>query len=197
MRIVWNSLDNQFEAELQSGPNWQADQTAAQSAGFHCDGPPTWKWHTAKIEPLKKLRENRPPELTITQEALEQFQKMSAQANANAEVLAKLEEFKKQQKASKKKEKQEHAQAVVAGEAEYDEEIDGPIPEYWIGKEFITRDDLPQEVIDRVTSQTKPFYIEPPHKQCVLCDGPVYFYEKQDPPTCLSCEMELDKLNRP
>ena len=194
MRIVWNSLDNQFEAELQSGANWQADQEAAKTAGFHCAGPPSWKWYAGKAQVLKKLRENRPPELTITTDALEQFQKMSAQLDANAEVLNKLAEFKKQQKVIEKKAKRERAAAVASGEEKYDADIDGPIPPYWEGKEYITREDLPQEIIDKICRQTKPFYLDPPHLQCVLCNDNVYLYEKQEPPTCLSCEKDLDNL---
>jgi len=39
----------------------------------------------------------------------------------------------------------------------------------------------------------KPFVPPaPPSILCVVCKSPVYFYEKQDPPTCLWCEKMQD-----
>jgi len=31
----------------------------------------------------------------------------------------------------------------------------------------------------------------PPETKCFICQDPVYFYEKQDPPTCFWCEIKV------
>jgi hypothetical protein len=165
MNLRWNGTFRRFEAEFSQ--DFHGDLAAAKGAGFKTDGAPEWIWYTYKAGPLGKLRENRPASgLTISPEAREQFVSLWAVEQKNAETKALLAEHNKELKKKLKMQEQE-------GKAT-------PIPE----KGYIDASDLPP------LPPTATRYIPPPPPTtlCCICRAPVYFYEKQDPPTCLFCE---------
>jgi hypothetical protein len=166
MNLNWNAARQYFEAEFSS--DFQGDLAAVKAVGFKTSGPPSWVWYSIKAEPLNKLRENRPASgLTITAEAKAQFAALHALEVSNAKVKAELAEHTK---ALKKKLKAEEEQVTHAVH----------IPP----KGYIGTSDLPP-----LLSVCKQFI--PPDKPttlCIICADPIYFYEKQDPPTCLWCE---------
>lgn len=165
MNLRWNGSLRCFEAEFSS--DFQGDLAAVKAAGFKTDGPPNWVWYSNKAEPLNKLRESRPASgLTINPDAKEQFAALHAVELNNAKVKAELAGHKK---ALKKKLKTEEVQVTHAVH----------IPP----KGYIEASDLPP-----VESLCKQFI--PPDKPttlCIICADPVYFYEQQNPPTCLWC----------
>jgi hypothetical protein len=170
VRIIWQN--DRFEAQLSPGEHWQPDMEACKAAGFKTDGPPTWTWAAVKAAPLVKLRENRPPSgLSVTPEAFSKFQAMSQEEEKNAALLLTLKDAKKKIRKVQEIEQRESA-----------------LPDYWKKGEF-GREDLPPEVIARSKSLLDWKRPKPPKETCINCDGPVYFYEQQDPPMCLWCEM--------
>jgi hypothetical protein len=170
MRIIWQN--ERFEAELSPGEHWQSDMEASKAAGFKTDGPPAWVWASYKAAPLVKLKENRPSSgLTISKDALDKFNALLPEEEKNAALLLMLKDAKK-----KIKKVQEVEERV------------SELPEYWKKGEF-GKEDLPVEVIARCSQKTEFRRPVKPKARCIVCDGPVYFYEQQDPPTCLYCEM--------
>ena len=164
MNLRWNSELRRFEAEFEE---FNGDLQAVKSAGFKTDGAPQWIWYTYKAGPLGKLREARPSSgLTISQEAREQFTILWAVEQKNAEMKAQLAEHNKTLKKKLKIEEQE-GNALVIPEKGYLDASDYPL--------------MPPHP----TAYIPP---PPPTTKCIVCAVPVYFYEKQDPPTCLWCE---------
>lgn len=166
MNLRWNGTLRCFEAEFSS--DFQGDLAAVKAAGFRTDGPPDWVWSTTKAEPLNKLRETRPASgLTINSDAKQQFAALHAVELNNAKVKAELAVHKK---TLKKKLKVEEVQVTHAVH----------IPP----KGYIDASDLAP-----AQSLCKPFTpSNPPSTVCIICGDPIYFYEKQTPPTCLWCE---------
>ena len=166
MNLKWNAACQYFEAEFSS--DFQGDLAAVKAAGFKTDGPPEWKWYTYKAGPLSKLRENRPTSgLTISPEAKAQFVSLWAMEERNAKTKAELAEHTKALKKKIKEETHEGTTPVI-------------VP----AKGYIEASDLPPftPVCTQFTPPNKPSTV------CIICGDPVYFYEKQDPPTCLYCE---------
>jgi hypothetical protein len=96
MKIKWSQEFRQFEAEFSPGPNWALDQQALKEAGFKTSGPPDWVWATGKAGPLTTLRALKPVlGLTITSEALQNYNRLKEQEDRNAEVRKALKEAKK------------------------------------------------------------------------------------------------------
>jgi hypothetical protein len=171
VRIIWNSVENRFEAELTPGPLWSQDKDAASQAKFSCTGPPAWIWYTVKPSVLTALQANRPTSgLTITPEALQNYQRLKAQSDANAAVRAQLEIAKKAQKKARKY----AAEMAVPGETDVEH------------GEFTYLRVEPRESRIWADKYTPPV---PPSLHCHVCQTPVYFYECQNPPTCLNCEI--------
>lgn len=165
MNLRWNGTYRRFEAEFST--DFQGDLAAVKAAGFKTDGAPEWIWYTYKAGPLTKLRANRPASgLTITPEAREQYTPLVAVEEKNLQLKAQLAEHNKTLKKKLKIEEQE-------GKAM-------PIPT----KGYIDASDLPP--LPPVARLFTP--PPPPDMKCIICAAPVYFYEKQDPPTCLWCE---------
>lgn len=165
MRLKWNPGMSYFEAEFQ---DFQTDLDAVKAAGFKTTGSPDWIWHTQKIGPLDKLRKNRPASgLTILEDALVEYKRIKAQEESKAALLAELKAAKK---AIKKKVEPEAQEPLAEGE-------------YF--KSFCVPDSEPTIYIGHIA----PPYTGP---QCVVCKGPVYFFELQSPPTCMWCEIQLD-----
>jgi hypothetical protein len=168
MRIIWNSKFKQFEAQLTTGENWSDDQQAVKQAGFKTEGPPSWVWLTQRAKPLTALRNSKPLSgLTITPQALENYNRLLKQEEANAKVKKQLKEAKKAQKI----ERQENS---GSGSFQYDSEgwaiIEPGESKIW-------------------TNKNKYIPPSPPSILCSVCNTPIYFYERQDPPLCLDCEI--------
>jgi hypothetical protein len=163
MNLRWNGSLRRFEAEF---VDFQGDLSAVKAAGFKTDGPPEWIWYSYKVGPLIKLRGNRPLSgLTITAEAKEQYVSLAALEESNSKVKAELAAHQKEQK---KKLKAEIGTALLV------------IPE----KGYIEASDLP--LMPKSESAFVP--PTPPATRCIVCLDPVYFFELQNPPTCLWCE---------
>jgi hypothetical protein len=164
LNLRWNTSLRRFEAEFSS--DFNGDLAAVKAAGFKTDGAPGWIWHTSKAGPLTKLRILRPGLLTISPEARANYTLLSVAEARNAEIKAKAAEHNKTQK--KKQKIQEQATRAFI------------IPE----KGYIDASDLPPQ-----PAYVSPFAPPPPPEtRCIICAAPVYFYELQDPPTCLFCE---------
>jgi len=162
MNLRWDGTFHRFVAEFSS--DFQGDLAAVKEAGFKTTGAPEWIWYTSKAGPLTKLRTLRPGLLTISPEARERYNSLSALEAKNEEIKAAAKKANKELK------------KTLAVEDKYVELV---IPE----KGYIDASDLPP---------SKPFenaYIPPPppDTRCIICDQPVYFYEQQDPLVCLWC----------
>jgi hypothetical protein len=164
MRIIWNQKESCFEAEFQ---DFQGDLAAVKAAGFRTTGAPGWVWYTLKVEALDKLRKNRPASgLTILEDALVEYNRLKEQETKKAALLAEL-------KAAKKKTEPKETKVFV-------------VPH---GQEF------GYNCVEDSDKKIRIGYVPPEFTgpRCVVCNDEVYFYELQEPPTCLSCELELDK----
>lgn len=177
MNLRWNGTHRRFEAEFSS--DFQGDLEAVKAAGFKTTGAPEWIWFSQKAAPLTKLRENRPASgLTITAEAREQYTPLAALEAKNAEIKAQLAASNKALKKKLKEEKQE-------------ESTTKPLPMKMCEKGYVcfSRGDLPPVILVDYESPKSKTPI--PDLKCFICGQPVYFYEKQDPPTCLWCEINV------
>ena len=167
MRLKWNPAEACFEAEFQ---DFQGDLESVKAAGFKTSGPPSWTWYTNKIAVLENLRANRPASgLTILTDALVEYKRIKADADAVTALMAELKAAKKIIKRLKQN--------------------DGVVIEIPDGAEFgynCVADSEPTVYVGYVA----PTWTGP---VCHICRSPVYFYELQNPPTCLSCEIRLDK----
>ncbi len=181
MRITWNAAENRFEAELTPGNLWSQDQQAAQISGFRTTGPPAWTWYATKAAVLTKLRLNKPSSgLTITTEALKEYNRLKSVEDLNETVKAQLKQAKKAIQKEKKT-------APITDEVQAVRE--GLIPEYWRGKSSVTRDDLPPECFLEFSMPEYPFA----GPLCHGCNDPICQFEIQNPPTCLWCEMHPEE----
>jgi hypothetical protein len=153
MRITWNQNEERFEAQFASGEQWEADKTAAMDAGFKTTGPPAWVWFVSKSVALAKLRSHRPGSgLTISKEALDRFNYLQGVEQKNAELKAYAKEQEKRVKKEREQEKiQKQREEDGDGECEpeYAAHYFRETPEYWKGKDEITRADLPADVLAR------------------------------------------------
>ena len=183
MLITYNSTNNRFELQLQSGASWNAEMELAKATGFKCDGPPSWTWATLRATVVNKLKQNRPMVLEITPQALEEFNKQLPQELENDKIKEQVKALKKEQ--SKREKRERHVAELVTN-----------IPEYFRGKDEIGREDLPQDVIDRCNKKTEFIIPIAPILKCQYCHESVYYYEIQDPPTCMWCEVQLDKFKQ-
>jgi hypothetical protein len=162
MRITWNPELKRFETLL-SGSSFSADKDLVSAAGMNCTGPPDWVWHCSKAKVLQALRGKA--QMSISPEAMQNFERLRAQEAANAEVLKALRDAKKAQK-------REKAESGTGTGFEYDE--DG-----WAIIE-------PGE--SQIWSRNKYVPPPPPSTLCGVCKTPIYAYECQEPPLCLDCE---------
>lgn len=167
MNLRWNGTFHRFEAEFSS--DFHGDLAAVKAAGFKTDGAPEWIWYTYKAGSLTNLRMKRPASgLTITPDAREQYTSLSTVEERNAKLKAELAEHNKALKKKLKIEEQE-GNAIK-------------IPE----KGYIDASDLPpMPPFAQPRPQVNPNSNAP---KCIICASSIYFYEKQDPPTCLWCE---------
>lgn len=167
MRIDWDASTRTFRAEFSPGAEWANDQQAAKDAGFKTSGPPAWSWSTPKVEPLNKLKAQRPASgLNISQEALAAYTQMQAVYEANQIVLTQLKEAKKERKRAEKKETHEGLVQLV-------------IP----AKGYIDASDLPPWITLAIRTALPP---NPNSAKCISCGDALYFYEH--PKFCLWCE---------
>jgi len=173
MNIVWDNSAREFVAQFD---DFHADLEAAKAAGFRTSGPPEWRWYAPSpgVKALNRLREKRPASgLTISPEALEIYKPL-AEAEAKNDVVKKqLAEQKKELKKKLQKEQKESTKCDW-------------LP---IGKEYLGAEDLSQKP-SLMSSFIPP---SPPDLKCRECQQPIYFYELQNPPTCLWCEVQLDQ----
>jgi hypothetical protein len=172
MNLRWNPTFHRFEAEFST--DFQGDLTAVKTAGFRTDGPPGWVWYSLRAAPLNKLRENRPASgLTINADAKEQYVALWKVEEANAKIKAELATHQKTLKKKLKEDKQDEAVAS------------GPQMKMCeLGFMCISREDLPPMLPYEKEYKAPP----PPDLKCFICQAPIYFYETQNPPTCLWCE---------
>ncbi len=175
MNLRYNQTLRRFEAEFST--DFAGDLAAVKTAGFRTDGPPVWAWWTDKIKALNALREHRPESgLSINQDALEVYETLTKMAEKNAEVKKQFAETRKKVKKEQVQQEQEEETLKIFA-----------IPE---GKMWIGPEDFPYK---------SPFISEivpipsPPSLRCSNCGEPVYFYEQQDPPLCLWCEIKNSK----
>lgn len=164
MNLRWSGTFRRFEAEFS---DFQGDLAAVKAAGFKPDtSSGAWVWWTAKSAVLTKLRNNKPASgLTITPEAREQYTALAALDAKNAEVKAALQKHQKEQKKTPPKDSMKMCD---------------------LGFACISKEDLPPMP---PFAQPRPqANLDPNAMKCIICETPTYFYEKQDPPTCLWCE---------
>lgn len=181
MNLRWNPSFLRFEAEFST--DFQGDLAAVKAANFKTDGPPNWVWYSFKAAALNSLRENRPASgLTINSDAKEQYIALWKVEEANAKIKAELATHQKALKKKLKEDKQEVATAF------------GPqMKMCHLGFMCISAEDLPPYPPSEKTFIPPPL----PEKRCFICSVPIYFYETQDPPTCLWCETKvLDKSDQ-
>lgn len=180
MRIIWSFSDNCFELEFATGDSWQGDLDSAKAAGFKTTGPPGWRWQTSKIEPLLKLRENKPLSgLTISDEALVRFKLLHDAWLAGEPLRQQLLEAKKAQK--------KHRETVKKGK----DAIPLDLPD---GKWWIDASDLPPSppFIHKHKSNVQPVGV------CKICHDATFdvfgVLDNQD--LCIWCEMQLEKIEK-
>jgi hypothetical protein len=167
VNIRWSDAQQRFEAEFEE---FAGDLESVKAHGFKTDGAPGWTWWTQKIKVLNALRANKPPSgLSITPRALEVYTPLAEQEAKNDEVKKALAEARKALKKEHKK------QEVLSGRP--------TLPEgcAWIGAENIQ----PMPAFEKTFVPPAP-----PELLCLTCSDPVYFYELQNPPTCLWCEKQ-------
>lgn len=181
MNIVYNAQYGRFEAQFST--DFNGDLAAVKGAGFRCDGPPSWIWWTVKLASLNKLRENKPISgLTINESAFQQYTYLSDMERKNEEARAKFAPIKDEQKKAKKQRKREEQTERV-----YHKVVIPHKPGELY--DFVGAEDLPPMESER-TAPERPPWTGP---RCVCCQQPVYFYEKQEPPTCLWCEKTVEE----
>lgn len=183
MNIGYNTAFNRFEAQFST--DFQGDLAAVKTAKFKCDGPPTWTWWTAKLDALNKLRENKPTSgLTISEEAYAVYTRLSEIEKENAAAREKFKPIKEEQAKQKKQRRKEQIDQKKYVTIKIFPHPDDP----W--GDGVTKEDLPP--MPPYENENKP----EPHfgPWCVYCRAPVFFFEKQEPPTCLWCEKQLDEV---
>lgn len=173
MHLKWNQFERRFEAELGSG-GFKADLEAVKEAGFKTSGAPDWVWFSLKAMPLKWLRENRPPVLTIDASARAEYERLLPVEENNAKLKAELQVHKKALKKTLDREKRQSDLVTLV------------IPE----KGYIGPEDLPP------IPPSEKVYIPPPPPSvlCFVCKSPVYPYEYAEGtmnPACLWCQKKV------
>jgi hypothetical protein len=175
MRIIWNEDEKKFQAELTPGDFWREEMELVKSVGFKTSGPPAWTWCTPKASVLNKLRDNKPKSgLFLTEVALEKYKSFSEKEEKNEAVKKAFLEAKK---AAKK--------VSLDPSIKYEGMVELVIPE----KGYIGAEDLPP--MPPWVNPRKEI-LTPCSGICMICESPVYFYEKDT--ICLWCEKELDNL---
>lgn len=163
MRIIWS--ENKFQAELAQGEKWREEMELVRGLGFKTSGPPNWTWTTGRASIVEKLK----GKCSMSADAFKQFQIIS---DVEKKVLEAKKALKKADKEAKK--------------ASLDPKISGLVTLEIPAKGYIEASDLP--------ASTQMFEIykppAPPKSTCMICDEPVYLYEKET--ICLWCEKELD-----
>ena len=183
MNIAWLQPERVFVVEFST--DFNGDLDAVKMAGFKTFGPPQWVWYAPSpgIKALNKLRENKPASgLTITPEALEIYKPLAERWAKNEEIKNQLLQVKKA--AKKEAKKQEQIENTPQADPSYIP--DGNLPPcLFAGVEKV------QVQHGQVSVFTPAPHLGP---WCTFCRQPVHFYELQEPPTCLWCEVhELDK----
>lgn len=174
MNIRHNS--GSFEAEFTT--DFHGDLAAVKAAGFRTTGPPSWTWWTTKLTVLNKLRENKPASgLTIAEDAYQAYLRLSEIEAKNAEVRKQFAPIKAEQDKVKKERKKKEIHDLIYIEVKIPSKLGSDF-------DYIGAEDLPP---------TAPFEFKNPIPAhlgpwCHVCVAPVYFYELQNPPTCLFCE---------
>lgn len=192
MRIVWNDNEQRFEAQFSQGEQWTLDQSAASSAGFHTDGPPSWCWHTQKASVLTKLKAQTsasasPLPLSITKPALDAYNRLRAIEERDDELKKLAKEEKKRQKREKEKREIKAVLGDESIEPEYIGQHYHEIPEYWKGKVEITRSDLPADILVRYIQREHVRSTQAmPIGKCKICGDPTYDFI-EDPDLCFWC----------
>ena len=179
VNIRYNQTAGRFEAEFTT--DFQGDLAAVKNSGFRCDGPPTWVWWTAKLLVLNKLRKNKPQSgLTIAESAYQAYLALTKIEEANEAARAQFAPIKEKQVKEKKERKKKELKDQV-----YTAFVVPPKPgeEY----DYVGVQDLPS---------MPPFVLKNPPQPhlgpfCTICGAAVYFYELQNPPTCLWCETQI------
>ena len=180
MNIIYNAQYGRFEAQFST--DFNGDLAAVKTAGFKCDGPPSWIWWTVKLASLNKLRENKPISgLTINESAYQQYVRLSEIEAKNETARKEFAPLKEKQEKEKKQRKRE-------------EQIERVYHKVVIPRK-------PGELYDFIGAEDLPPM--PPHQfperppwtgpRCAHCKQPVYLYEKQEPPECLWCEKQNEE----
>ncbi len=173
MHLKWSQFERRFEAEL-SHNNFQEDLEGVKAAGFKSTGPPTWVWYSLKAMPLKWLRENRPPVLTIEAGARTEYERLLPVEENNARLKTELQAHKKALKKTLDREKRQGELITLV------------IPE----KGYISAEDLPPMLPSEKQYVPPP----PPNVLCFVCRSPVYPYEYTEGienPACLWCQKKV------
>lgn len=159
MRIIWNSTESRFDAELTPGELWRDDMDAVRSAGFKTTGAPNWIWNAHKASALNKLR-SKPPKsgLTISELALEKYNFLNDQDTRKQELK---KEFLRQKKLHDSRDTW----------AEYDDPETG----------------LRCKIVAPAETKFVMEYVPPaaPDLSCFMCGAPLYLFDLDD--TCLWC----------
>jgi hypothetical protein len=163
MRILWNEQENWFQAELGLNEFWKDDMELVRSVGFKTTGPPQWIWHTSKASILNKLRDRKPKSgLTITETALQKYNRLNEHEQTKLAVKKQFEQAKK----------------IAA------QEIDSS---NW--KDFIDEETgIVCKQVAPAAGEFKWKYTppKPPQIYCFMCGDPLYYYELPD--VCIYCE---------
>ncbi|VVB50910.1 Uncharacterised protein [uncultured archaeon] len=167
-------VNGRFEAEFS---DFSGDMAAVKAAGWKCDGPPGWTWHSRTAAGVVRLREKHRPAsgLTITPEAKAAFASLLKCEEQNAEVKKQLQKARKE--TEKKRISEDPANEI-------------PIPE----KGYIGKEDLSPSKVSYTPYAPPP----KPATLCVYCGDPVYaLFDRTEPyPYCLWCEKTvLDKCD--
>lgn len=105
MNLSWNPTQRRWEVQFQ---DFSTEQPLVKAAGFKTDGPASgWIWYSTKAAPLTKLRENKPPVLTISPEARAEYLRYKEVEDKNAATKALLAEHTKALKKKLKLDKQD------------------------------------------------------------------------------------------
>lgn len=180
MNIIYNAQHGRFEAQFST--DFNGDLAAVKGAGFKCDGPPSWVWHTIKLAALNKLRENKPISgLTINESAFQQYTILTEMEAKNEAARAAFAPVKEEQKKAKKQRKREEQI-----ERTYHKVVIPHKPRELY--DFIGAEDLPPWESKQMAPE-RPLWTGP---RCFYCQQPVYPYENQELPACLWCEKKRE-----
>jgi hypothetical protein len=169
MNLRWNPDLRRFEAEF--GTDFRIEQPLTKAAGFKTTGPPSWVWYSIKAAPLTKLREDKPPVLTISPEARAEYTRLKEVEDRNVATKAQLAAHTKELKKKLKLDKQDTMKPD-----EYMDEVLG----------FVCCRVLPKPA-PPVSSYDKVKII--PTERCVVCKEYLFEYEYSPtgPKVCMWC----------